>query len=123
VFTMPKIMSPKAIGILFGILAGAMWSIEAIIGKTLLPSLSFMQVAASEAFFASITSLAYVLLSRKPLLYKDLSKRHINCWNCWFSNSSSSLLSRALMDIYDKRRPTCTYTASLRFNSRLSLTK
>ncbi|MEM2150289.1 MAG: DMT family transporter [Candidatus Bathyarchaeia archaeon] len=74
---MPRITGEKALGILFGTLAGAMWSIEAIIGKTLLSSLGFMQVAASEAFFASITSLAYMVLSRRPLSSKGLSLRDI----------------------------------------------
>lgn len=74
---MPGIMCRKALGVLFGTLAGAMWSIEAIIGKTLLSSLSFIQVTASEAFFAFIMSLAYVLLSGRPLLCKGLSLRDI----------------------------------------------
>ncbi|MCX8171588.1 MAG: hypothetical protein N3E47_06440 [Candidatus Bathyarchaeota archaeon] len=62
---MPKSVAvgQKAIGVLFGILAGAMWSIEAIIGKTLLSSLGFIQIAASESFFASVTVLAYILIS------------------------------------------------------------
>lgn len=67
----------KVIGILFGISAGAMWAIEAILGKILLSSLSFMQIAASEAFFATITSLTYVLLSGKPLKYEVSSLRDI----------------------------------------------
>ena len=60
----------KIIGVLFGISAGAMWAIEVIIGKVLLSSLSFIQVAASEAFFAAIISLAYTLLSGKSLKLK-----------------------------------------------------
>lgn len=76
-FAMLRTMNRKAIGVLFGALAGAMWSIEAIIGKTLLSSLGFIHVAASEAFFASITSLAYALLSRKPLLCRSLSLQDI----------------------------------------------
>lgn len=72
---MPRAAGEKALGVLFGTLAGAIWSIEAIIGKTLLSSLGFMQVAASETFLASITSLAYIVLSGRPLLRKGLSLR------------------------------------------------
>jgi len=61
----------KVIGILFGISAGAMWAIEVIVGKFLLSSLSFIQVAASETFFAAIVSLAYALLSGKSLKLKS----------------------------------------------------
>ncbi len=61
-------------GILFGVSAGAMWAFEAILGKILLSSLSFIQVAASESFFATIISFAYILLSRKPVKIKASRK-------------------------------------------------
>lgn len=67
----------KITGILFGISAGAMWAIEAVLGKILLSSLSFMQTAASEAFFATIISLIYVLLSGEPLKFDASSLRDI----------------------------------------------
>ncbi|MBS7634346.1 DMT family transporter [Candidatus Bathyarchaeota archaeon] len=67
----------KVTGILFGILAGAMWAIEAVLGKILLSSLSFMQIAASEAFFATIISLIYVLLSGESLKCEVSSLRDI----------------------------------------------
>ena len=71
---MSNMFNQKILGILFGILAGAMWSIEAILGKTLLSSLSFIQVAASESFFATITSFTYILLSKKPMKLKTSRK-------------------------------------------------
>ena len=71
---MSNMVNQKILGILFGILAGAMWSIEAILGKTLLSSLSFIQVAASESFFAAITSFTYILLSKKPIKLKTSRK-------------------------------------------------
>jgi len=61
----------KALGILFGIAAGAMWAVEAVLGKILLSSLNFLQVTASEAFFTAITAFAYILLSRKPVKIKS----------------------------------------------------
>lgn len=67
----------KITGILFGISAGAMWAIEAVLGKILLSSLSFMQTAASEAFFATIISSIYVLLSGEPLKFDASSLRDI----------------------------------------------
>ncbi len=67
----------RVTGVLFGILAGAMWSIEAVLGKILLSSLSFMQIAASEAFFATIVSLVYAILSGRSLKCKASSLRDI----------------------------------------------
>jgi drug/metabolite transporter (DMT)-like permease len=67
----------KVTGVLFGISAGAMWAIEAVLGKILLSSLSFMQVAASEAFFATIVSIIYVLASGKSLKCGGSSLRDI----------------------------------------------
>jgi len=63
----------KALGVLFGVAAGSMWAVETILGKMMLSSLSFMQVTASEVFFATITAFAYILLSGKPLKIKDAS--------------------------------------------------
>jgi len=71
---MSNMINQKILGILFGILAGVMWSIEAILGKTLLSSLSFIQVAASESFFAAITSFTCILLSKKPIKLKTSRK-------------------------------------------------
>jgi len=63
----------KALGILFGVAAGAMWAIETILGKIMLSSLSFIQVTASEVFFATITAFTYILLSGKPVKIKGAS--------------------------------------------------
>jgi len=62
-----KMLNQKVAGVLFGISAGAMWAIEAVLGKILLSSLSFIQISASEAFFAAIVALTYVLASGKSL--------------------------------------------------------
>jgi drug/metabolite transporter (DMT)-like permease len=51
----------QLLGVFFGIGAGAVWAIEAILGKLLFQSLSFLQVAASEAFFATLTCFLYIL--------------------------------------------------------------
>jgi len=63
----------KALGVLFGVAAGAMWAVETILGKIMLSSLSFIQVTASEAFFATITAFVYILLSGESLKIKDAS--------------------------------------------------
>jgi drug/metabolite transporter (DMT)-like permease len=55
-------MNDKLLGVGFGIAAGAIWAIEAILGKLLFNSLTFLQVAATEAFFATLTLLGYLLL-------------------------------------------------------------
>jgi drug/metabolite transporter (DMT)-like permease len=55
----------QLLGVFFGIGAGAVWAIEAILGKLLFQSLSFLQVAASEAFFATLTCFLYILARRQ----------------------------------------------------------
>ncbi|MBS7648144.1 DMT family transporter [Candidatus Bathyarchaeota archaeon] len=67
----------KALGALFGVLAGAMWALEAVLGKMLLSSLNFLQVAASESIFASLTSLVYILLTNKNLRVKRVHLKDI----------------------------------------------
>jgi len=67
----------KALGVLFGVAAGAMWAIETVLGKIMLSSLSFIQVTASEVFFAMITAFAYILLSGKSIRIKDASLKDI----------------------------------------------
>ena len=63
----------KALGVLFGVAAGFMWAVETVLGKMMLSSFSFIQVTASEAFFAAITVFAYILLSGESLKIKDAS--------------------------------------------------
>lgn len=70
-------LNQKVAGVLFGISAGAMWAIEAVLGKILLSSLSFIQISASEAFFAAIVALTYVLASGKSLRCGSSSLRDI----------------------------------------------
>jgi len=67
----------KSLGILFGVAAGAMWAIETVLGKIMLASLSFIQVTASEVFFAMITAFAYILLSGKTMRIKGASLKDI----------------------------------------------
>jgi len=67
----------KVLGVLFGVIAGFMWAVETVLGKILLSSLSFIQVTASEAFFAALTAFAYILLSRKPVKIKSLCLKDI----------------------------------------------
>ena len=57
----------QLLGVVFGIGAGAVWAIEAILGKFLFQSLSFLQIAASEAFFATLVCLLYTLRKRQGL--------------------------------------------------------
>jgi drug/metabolite transporter (DMT)-like permease len=61
----PHMQNQQLLGVLFGISAGAMWAIEAILGKFLFQSLTFLQIAASEAFFASLICFLYILIQRK----------------------------------------------------------
>jgi drug/metabolite transporter (DMT)-like permease len=58
-------VNQKILGILFGVGAGAMWAVEAVLGKILFASFSFIQVTASEVFFATLTAFAYVLATRE----------------------------------------------------------
>ena len=52
----------KILGILFGVSAGGIWAIEAILGKMLFKTSTFIQVAATEAFFATLTTFTYRLI-------------------------------------------------------------
>jgi len=63
-------VNQKVLGILFGVAAGAAWAIETVLGKIMLSSLSFIQVTASEVFFAAVTAFAYTLLSGKSVRIK-----------------------------------------------------
>ncbi|MCD6469669.1 DMT family transporter [Candidatus Bathyarchaeota archaeon] len=65
----------KVLGLIFGISAGAMWAAETILGKVLLASLSFLQVAASETFFAMIVAVIYALFNGELLRLKRFSLR------------------------------------------------
>jgi drug/metabolite transporter (DMT)-like permease len=56
--------NPKVLGVLFGGCAGLMWSIEVVLGKTLLQSYTAIQVVASEAFFASLVGFVYLGVTR-----------------------------------------------------------
>jgi len=67
----------KILGVLFGVAAGAMWAIETVLGKIMLSSLSFIQVTASEVFFAAITAFVYILLSGKSVRIKGASLRDL----------------------------------------------
>lgn len=60
-------VSQRILGILFGVGAGAMWALEAILGKLLFPTLTFVQVTASEVFFAALTVLTYMLARGEKL--------------------------------------------------------
>ncbi len=55
----------QLLGVLFGISAGAVWAVEAILGKFLFQSLSFLQIAASEAFFATLVCFLYLMGRRQ----------------------------------------------------------
>lgn len=70
-------LNQKILGVLFGVAAGAMWAIETVLGKIMLSSLSFIQVTASEVFFAAITAFSYILLIGKPVRIKGASLRDI----------------------------------------------
>jgi len=57
-------------GILFGMGAGVIWAVEAILGKLLFRSFTFIQVAASEALFGALTAFVYILARREPAKFK-----------------------------------------------------
>ena len=61
----PCMQNQQLLGVLFGIGAGAVWAIEAILGKFLFQSFSFLQVAANEAFFATLVCLLYSFRKRQ----------------------------------------------------------
>lgn len=67
------------LGILFGVGAGCIWAVEAILGKLLLGSSSFVQVTAIEAFFAALTALTYSIVRGECL---RLDRK--NVWNLLF---------------------------------------
>jgi len=58
-------VNQKALGVLFGVAAGVMWATEAILGKILFSSFTFIQVTASEVFFATITAFIYIFVKRE----------------------------------------------------------
>lgn len=66
----------QILGLLFGVCAGAIWAVEAVLGKMLFHSATFLQVAATEAFFAALTAFAYTLVRRThmKLTRKNVSK-------------------------------------------------
>jgi drug/metabolite transporter (DMT)-like permease len=49
---------------IFGISAGAIWAVETILGKFLFSSFTFIQVAASEIFFATLIAFLYIIVKR-----------------------------------------------------------
>jgi drug/metabolite transporter (DMT)-like permease len=59
----------QVLGLLFGVCAGAIWAVEAVLGKMLFHSATFLQVAATEAFFAALTAFAYVLVRRTQVKF------------------------------------------------------
>lgn len=65
IWKQPYMQSKQLLGVLFGISAGAVWAIEAILGKFLFQSFSFLQIAASEAFFATLICFLYLLGQRQ----------------------------------------------------------
>ena len=69
-------VNQKILGILFGVSAGATWAVEAILGKLLFRSFTFIQVAGSEVFFATLTAFAYILLKRERVKFNGK-----NIWN------------------------------------------
>ena len=69
-------VNQKILGILFGVSAGATWAVEAILGKLLFRSFTFIQVAGSEVFFATLTAFAYILLRRERVKFNGK-----NIWN------------------------------------------
>ncbi len=63
----------RALGVIFGVAAGGMWAIETVLGKLMLSTLSFLQVTASEAFFATATAFAFILLRGENVRIKNVS--------------------------------------------------
>jgi drug/metabolite transporter (DMT)-like permease len=61
------VISRKALGVLFGVSAGAMWAVETVLGKMLFSSFTFIQVTASEVFFAALTAFAYIIARRESM--------------------------------------------------------
>ena len=50
-----------------------MWAIEAILGKMLFSSLTFVQVTASEVFFAALTAFAYIIARKEHMRFSRRS--------------------------------------------------
>jgi len=69
-----QVANQRALGIVFGVGAGAMWAVEAVLGKMLFPSLTFIQVTASEVFFATLTAFVYIIVRREHV---RLSRKNI----------------------------------------------
>jgi len=59
------LVNQRALGLFFGVCAGAIWAVEAVLGKILFSSLTFIQVTASEVFFATPIAFAYVFVKRE----------------------------------------------------------
>jgi len=70
------LVNRKVLGILFGVGAGAMWAVETVLAKLLFPSFTFIQVTASEVFFATLVALPYVLMKRERVKFNSE-----NIWN------------------------------------------
>jgi drug/metabolite transporter (DMT)-like permease len=68
----------EVLGIIFGVCAGAIWAFEAVLGKLLLPSVTVVQVAATEAFFATVTVVGYSLVRRVDLRLDRAALRQVS---------------------------------------------
>jgi len=60
-------VNQRVAGVFFGVAAGAMWAVEAVLGKMLFSSLTFVQVTASEVFYAALTAFAYLVVKGERL--------------------------------------------------------
>jgi drug/metabolite transporter (DMT)-like permease len=70
-------VNQKLLGIFFGISAGGIWAVEAVLGKLLVESITFVQVAGVEVFFATLTALGYSLLKREEVKMSRKSWGHL----------------------------------------------
>jgi len=70
----PYMVNQKVLGVFFGVAAGATWAFEAVLGKMLFSSLTFVQVTASEVFYATLTAFAYLIVKGERL---KLNRRNI----------------------------------------------
>ena len=70
------VVNQRVLGLLFGVCAGAIWAVEAVLGKMLFSSATFLQIAGTEAFFATLTAFAYTLVRRTHMKFtrKNVSK-------------------------------------------------
>ncbi len=64
-----SVADQQFLGLVLGVGAGALWAVEAVLGKILLASTTFLQVAAVEAFFAALTVVAYLLARRVSVTF------------------------------------------------------